>query len=169
MLYYLYEVRNKINGKIYVGVHKTVDIDDGYMGSGKIIKRAIVKYGLDNFEKTVLETFASEEQMFLREKEFVNDEFLSRKDVYNLRRGGQGGFDYINKLGLNTKNIWSDEVAERRAKTRKDKKFQQGTNNTQFGTMWITDGLSNRKIPKDSVIPIGWRRGAIMSGRPKKI
>jgi len=168
MFYYLYEVKNKINGKIYVGVHKTDDMNDGYMGSGKVIKRAIEKYGIDNFEKTILETFDCEEKMFLREKEFVDEEFLSRDDVYNLRRGGMGGFDHINKLGINTKNIWSDEVAARRANTRKEKKFQQGSNNTQYGTMWITDGVSNRKIPKHSAIPFGWRKGAIMSGRPKK-
>jgi hypothetical protein len=30
----------------------------------------------------------------------VNDEFLLREDVYNIRRGGFGGFDYINKSGM---------------------------------------------------------------------
>lgn len=98
MFYYLYEIRNKINGKIYVGVHKTNDMNDGYMGSGKIIKSAIKKYGIENFEKTILEIFASSEAMFAREKEVVTDDFLLREDVYNLRRGGTGGFDYINKI-----------------------------------------------------------------------
>jgi hypothetical protein len=70
---------------------------------------------------------------------------------------------------MNTINIWSEEVAKRRAKTRKEKKFQQGENNTQFGTMWITDGTNNRKILKDSLIPDGWRKGAVLKGRPKKV
>lgn len=96
MHYYLYEIKNNIDGKIYVGVHRTKNLDDGYMGSGKIIARAIAKYGVDNFTKTILETFDSSETMFAREKEVVNDEFLGREDVYNLRRGGNGGFDYIN-------------------------------------------------------------------------
>ena len=51
MQYYLYEIKNRVNGKIYVGVHRTENIEDGYMGSGKVILQAIEKYGLENFEK----------------------------------------------------------------------------------------------------------------------
>ena len=96
MHYYLYEIKNLVNGKIYVGVHKTTDMNDGYMGSGKIIKSAIAKYGLENFTKTILEEFEDVKQMFARESEIVSEQFLTRDDVYNLRRGGTGGFDYIN-------------------------------------------------------------------------
>lgn len=96
MFYYLYEVRNNLNGKIYVGVHKAKSLDDGYMGSGKIITNAIKKYGIGNFSKVILETFDNVEDMYSREKEVVNDEFLAREDVYNIRRGGLGGFDHIN-------------------------------------------------------------------------
>jgi len=110
MFYYLYEIKNNLNGKIYVGVHKTKNLDDGYMGSGKVINRAIAKHGVENFIKVILEQFTCAEAMFAREKEIVTEEFLSRPDVYNLRRGGSGGFDYINKLGLNNKNFNYDAV-----------------------------------------------------------
>lgn len=51
MFYYLYEIRNNINGKIYVGVHKTKDINDGYMGSGKHLKYAQKNMVLKTFLK----------------------------------------------------------------------------------------------------------------------
>lgn len=96
MFFYLYKITNKVNGKIYVGVHKTQNLDDGYMGFGAIIQRAIKKHGLENFEKVILETFENQESMYAREKEVVTDEFLAREDVYNLRCGGFGGWDFIN-------------------------------------------------------------------------
>lgn len=101
MYYCLYEIRNVLNDKVYVGVHKTKNLDDGYMGSGKVIKRAIEKHGVENFTKVILETFEDDASMYAREKEVVTDEFLDREDTYNLRRGGTGGFDFINKEGFN--------------------------------------------------------------------
>jgi group I intron endonuclease len=97
MFYYLYEVKNKINGKIYVGVHRTKNLDDGYMGSGRAINAAIKKYGLTNFEKQILEFFNNAKDMYDKEKQIVNDTFLSDPNTYNIRRGGHGGFDHINK------------------------------------------------------------------------
>lgn len=105
MFYYLYEIKNTINNKIYVGVHQTKDINDGYMGSGTVVNNAYKKYGKEMFVKTILEYFDSREDMINREKEIVNEDFLLRDDIYNVRRGGTGGFDYINKNGLNINHI----------------------------------------------------------------
>ena len=91
MFYYLYEIKNKVNGKIYVGVHQTPDLDDGYMGSGRSLAYAFKKHGFPAFEKTILEHFADKTSMFSREKEVVTNEFINRPDVYNQRPGGIGG------------------------------------------------------------------------------
>lgn len=98
MFYYLYKITNRLNSHVYVGVHKTSNLDDGYMGSGTILRAAYKKHGVENFDKTILEFFVCEEEMFAREREMVTDEFIQRADTYNARRGGTGGFDYVNKI-----------------------------------------------------------------------
>ena len=205
MHYYLYEIRNNIDGKIYVGVHKTKVLDDGYMGSGKVLKYAIEKHGVENFTKTILEYFETQEEMFEKEKEIVNEEFLSREDTYNLRRGGSGGWDYINKNELCVKYFTSETSALIREKTinglrikLKDPLFyakhiekssrggknaphgrkhtpedilkmtilcqgkQSGENNSQYGSMWITNGKESKKIKKTDTIPEGWSKGRVL-------
>lgn len=101
MFYTIYQITNLINEKIYIGYHKTVDINDGYMGSGKIITRAITKYGKENFKKEILFIFDNDAAMKAKEKELVNEEFVINQNTYNLVCGGRGGFDYINRHGLN--------------------------------------------------------------------
>jgi len=91
MYYYVYEIKCLVNGKIYIGAHKTSDINDGYIGSGNLIKSAMKKYGVHNFEKRIVKFFDTEKEMFDYEAEIVNEDFLKRNDVYNLSLGGLGG------------------------------------------------------------------------------
>jgi len=132
MHYYLYKITNLINNRIYVGVHKTENLNDGYMGSGKIIRQAIEKYGIENFDKKILEFFDDSDTMYAREKEFINDEFIKIDKVYNLKRGGDGGWDYINKNRLNLTNssIEKIKIAMRKWHSEND---TTGKNNGFFG------------------------------------
>lgn len=221
MFYTVYQITNKINGKIYIGKHQTKDLNDGYTGSGKHLKYAISKYGIENFEKEIIFQFDNEADMNAKEAELVTEEFCSRQDTYNLCPGGKGGFGYINK------NVITEEMKSKRAKSGRKKadaetikkrgsldciyknwseagpsavkmlyetdpefrkkhnenlekarklahskessikrkktfskmKHSQGINNSQYGTMWITDGETSIKIKKNEYIPEGWRKG----------
>lgn len=120
--YLIYKITNKINGMIYIGKHKTKNKDDGYMGSGLRINRAIKKYGISNFDKTILFECSSEEEMNKIEAEIVNEDFIARDDVYNIKLGGDGGWDYSNKNLKNNgisqyfKNKNEDEIFNIRKK-----------------------------------------------------
>ncbi len=104
MQYTVYKTVNLTNGKFYIGVHKTDNPNDDYLGSGKIIKRAVSKYGEQNFRKEVLFVFATQQEAWDKENEIVEE---NRKNPlsYNLRRGGSGGFDYINQKGLHSTEV----------------------------------------------------------------
>tara|TARA_B100000745_G_scaffold298198_1_gene246412 strand:- start:1411 stop:2091 length:681 start_codon:yes stop_codon:yes gene_type:complete len=121
MFYIVYKVINRTNSKEYIGKHQTHNIDDGYMGSGKLLKRAIKKYGIENFDKKVLFVFDNEKEMNTKEKELVTEEHCNNKNNYNICPGGNGGFGYINNNKLNNskhdiskkmsklaKKVWSD-------------------------------------------------------------
>ena len=97
MFYTIYKVTNKLNGKFYIGKHQTTKVDDAYYGSGKSIKEAIQKYGIKNFDKEVLFVFDNEDEMNLKEKELITEEFVNRKDTYNLGVGGEGGAHFKGK------------------------------------------------------------------------
>ena len=120
MFYTIYKITNKINGKIYIGKHQTKDLNDGYMGSGKHLKRSIEKYGIENFEKEILFQFDNEYDMNIKEAEIVNEEFVLREDTYNICIGGQGGFGYINSTGLRNKGH-DAEMYSRISETLKNK------------------------------------------------
>lgn len=107
-MYSVYKVKNKINGKIYIGVHKTENIDDNYKGSGTIIRHAHKKYGKQNFSKEIIDTFPTKEEAYSLEKALVNKDFISLNTNYNIKIGGEGGWDFVNSNKLNL--VGCDEV-----------------------------------------------------------
>lgn len=96
MFFYVYKTINKLNGKHYIGAHKTSNLDDGYLGSGKLLKAAIRKYGVENFEKEILSFFKDQHEMYAYEAKLVDDKHLVSGRTYNLKLGGSGGFDHLN-------------------------------------------------------------------------
>jgi Putative endonuclease segE, GIY-YIG domain len=98
MYYYVYQITNLVNGKIYVGKHKSHKhpLENEYFGSGKLITTAIKKYGKENFKKEVLYLCSSMEEINCREAEVVTENFVKRKDTYNMRKGGDGGWGHWN-------------------------------------------------------------------------
>lgn len=101
MFYLIYKITNNLNNKIYIGFHKTKNKDDGYMGSGKYLNHAYKKHGLENFTKEILFEYDNPTEMYDKEAELVNKDFLAEANTYNLKMGGFGGFEYINTYRRN--------------------------------------------------------------------
>lgn len=204
-MYTVYKTVNLVNGKYYIGVHKTDNPNDDYLGSGKLIKKAIEKYGVESFSKEILEIFEDKDDAYKLEAELV----IIGEMSYNLKEGGEGGFDWINANGLTSTKTEVKFTNDQRTrgghstaqkyhtdpeykkkkdaasakaikdhgitflgKTHSDESkikigesnsvAQKGERNSQYGTIWITNGVINSKIKKENLIdyePLGWYRG----------
>lgn len=86
----IYKTTNLINNKIYVGMHSTDNLNDGYLGSGWILKQAIKKHSKENFKREVLLVLPSRKEAREIEALLVDTEFISRQNTYNLQEGGMG-------------------------------------------------------------------------------
>lgn len=134
--YTIYKIINKINGKYYIGKHITKNLSDDYMGSGKLIKKAIKKYGIENFEKQIIKIYDNEHDMNIAESLLVD---LSDKNSYNLQPGGKGSWQYINennlsntekckaKKSIKMKNFWTEEKKQEKSKEMKKYFEENGT------------------------------------------
>ncbi len=94
-IYTVYLTINNINDHFYFGVHKTNNPEDSYLGSGKALKRAVCKYGENNFTKHVLFKYTDSESAYLMESILVTEKTIKNPNCYNMKLGGNGGFDFI--------------------------------------------------------------------------
>lgn len=97
MYYIVYKTTNLLNNKEYIGIHQTKNLNDGYLGSGKHLKYAVTKYGVENFGRQILFYCETHEEMLAKEAELVTEEWCSWSNTYNICVGGfGGGFKYLN-------------------------------------------------------------------------
>lgn len=85
----IYKTTNKINGLIYVG--KEGRSSRKYCGSGRLIVEAIKEFGIENFEKQVLEKCSSKEELNEREIYWIRFFDCLYPNGYNISAGGIGG------------------------------------------------------------------------------
>ena len=143
----IYKITNLLNGKIYVGKDSKNDLK--YYGSGIFIRRAISKYGIDNFSKEIIQFCDSLDELNEMEKHWIK-KLNSRNPVigYNISEGGEGfnlknlpNYDeikekmsnsphlkksYVEKYGINRAN----EIIEKKSRTYKENSKTTGDMNS---------------------------------------
>lgn len=129
-MYYIYRITNLINGKTYIGQHKYKELNDNYMGSGKLLHQAYKKYGVENFKKEIIcknvqykETIDNMEKFYIKKEREQN-----LNGCYNITDGGEGRFgpcqeETKRKIseGNKGKHSVSEETRRKMSKTRKGK------------------------------------------------
>jgi hypothetical protein len=151
--YFVYKTKCKVNEKIYIGAHKTKNINDGYIGSGTLLSNAIKKYGYEMFEREIIKFFDSEKEMYDYESILINEEFLKRNDIYNLSLGGLGG---------DRSKFISEEGKKRRSEK------NAGPNNAYYGkrhSKKIREKISKKLLEKDE----NWRKSNASNAGKKNL
>lgn len=114
MFGYIYETTNLINNKKYIGKHKSDKFDNNYYGSGIGLKRALNKYGKENFKIKILEEIdTNQHDLDLRETYWIEYyDAVKSKNYYNNSYGGENeGWAGYNKAIK--ENGYSLETKER--------------------------------------------------------
>jgi hypothetical protein len=121
---YVYQTINKINGKSYVGLHSTNNLNDGYIGCGifsqahakstSVFHNAVRKYGYASFNRHILSFYDTYQEAIDEERFIVDEKWVKRKDTYNMALGGAG---YM------FANLSADEVSDK----------YRGAKNHRFG------------------------------------
>lgn len=98
----IYKTICKITGRYYYGLHSTDDINDGYIGSGKMLWYSINKYGKEAHETEILEYLPTRESLRLREADIVTSEMIKDPKCMNLIIGGNSnnGISEAGKLKI---------------------------------------------------------------------
>lgn len=84
----VYVTVNIINGKLYVGIHNGGN--KYYLGSGRLLKQAIKKYGRENFSRLIIDEFDSLSVGVEKEKFWIRRLNTKTPNGYNLSDGGFG-------------------------------------------------------------------------------
>lgn len=133
----IYKVTNLINNKIYIG--QDSKNKENYFGSGKIIKKAINKYGIENFKKEILEICSNVDELNQAEKYWIEKLNSTNPDIgYNISFGGQSGW----MLGLRH----SDETKKNYSINRVGKLI--GDMNGMYGKTHSSESKKKMSRPK---------------------
>ncbi len=99
----VYKTTNLVNEKIYIG--QTVKKARCYLGSGKILKQAINKYGKDNFKRETICFCSNRKELNKKEIYWIayyRDIHIN--NMYNITDGGNSVSGYTMSEEQNKKN-----------------------------------------------------------------
>lgn len=146
--YILYEHRNKINGKRYIGI--TNNKTKRWYGKGKHYEgcpyfwAAIQKYGWDNFEHNVLVYDLSLEEASRLEKHYIETFKTREKDFgYNLAEGGTNAPTMLGKHH-------SKETRQKMRESALGKVISEGQRKSH--SKWMSENFIGKRNPKSRAV-----------------
>ena len=186
---YIYETTCIPTGKKYIGIHKwsLSTIDPNYLGSGVYLRKAITKYGKENFTCRIIEWCETREQLLAREEYYISKyKAPINEQYYNINDGGQGGHSEYYVQPVTQKQLDALERGRHRPASEKLKKqlseyrksvdvcqeTRDKLRDKQLGRKIINDGINNKYVKPeelDEYLNKGWKLGQAPKDRSEKI
>lgn len=89
---FIYITTNIINNRKYIGQKTFTGNWETYLGSGKILKQAVDKYGVHSFTRRIVYLAKTGEELNFAEKLFIKSRnAIKSSTYYNIHEGGKGG------------------------------------------------------------------------------
>ena len=143
----VYKITNKVNGKIYIGQKKATEYVSTYFGSGRYLKNAINKYGIDNFENYIIEWCYSKEELNAKEIYWIRKYNCNAKNGYgyNIGKGGEGNLMEFATEEARTQ--WKQKISENKERARKISESKKGKTHSEEHRRKISENKERaRKI-----------------------
>ena len=156
-MYTVYQHKNKINGKVYIGItSQKLEQRWGLQGcnykSSPHFYFAIQKYGWDNFEHNILFTDLTKEQACLKEQELIKEyNSMNREFGYNSTSGGdiftmnEETKQKISQAMIGNQNGLGHPCSEE--KKEKISNAQKGRKFTEEHKQKLSEAAKNRHVP----------------------
>lgn len=90
--HFVYITTNLRTKKSYVGSHSAKNLEDSYLGSGILIKKSIIKYGKEKFQRRILEIFPLREEAVNKEEFYIKKYQTLVPNGYNISEFGNAAF-----------------------------------------------------------------------------
>jgi group I intron endonuclease len=140
---YIYKTTNIQNNLVYIGqTIRDLHVTEKYLGSGRLLKEAILEYGIENFKKEILEYCPTLEILNEREIFWINYYNSTNKNVgYNLSKGGtNANLSPFIKESLNTVEA-KISATSRNKKKWEDSEYRKKVTDSNISTWSSTDKL----------------------------
>ena len=130
---FVYVTTNLKNDNQYIGDHSTNNLNDGYLGSGRIFLKAIKKYGSNCFKRDILKQFETKKEAFDAQEKYINEYNTLIPNGYNISPKG----------GNNVKGCHSEETKRKMSINISEGK--KGKKLSEEHKRKISEGLKGKK------------------------